>query len=311
MVKKSLIAIAGLLAALLLGATAANYLAPVPTAKLLRDLSRQAAGLTPATVQVGDLAVPYLEGGQGEPLLMVHGFTANKDTFNDAARVLTQHYRVISVDLPGFGEATRDPKRDYGMAAQAEFLRAFIQAKGLKKPHIAGSSMGGGIVAALALQHPEEVASVWLLDAAATQDMTTSPLIQKFRAKGEFPLLTSTLEEQRVKFSMLFTKVPFMPHSVEVALNEAAARDREHYKRILTTLLSTKTVEQYPPVNVPAFIVFGENDQIVPPASAEALGRTFVHHEVRIMPGIGHVPMMEAPRQTAQDYLDFRARLGS
>ena len=75
--------------------------------------------------------MPYLEGGQGEPLVLIHGFSADKDNFTRVARFLTPHYRVICPDLPGFGDATRDPSARHGIADQVTRLKAFLGALGI------------------------------------------------------------------------------------------------------------------------------------------------------------------------------------
>lgn len=290
-------------------AISANRLLPGPTAKALRDLSRSAAGLQISTLQVGALSIPYLEGGSGEPLILVHGFTANKDTFNDVARDLSKHYRVISLDLPGFGEATKDLSLDYRIVAQMEVVRAFMRAKGLSHAHFGGSSMGGGIVAAMALQYPQEVDSLWLLDAAATREAREMNLLKSFDLTGNFPLLTRNMEEVEAKLEILFGQPKFIPYCIQYAFNEAGIRDYELHKQILSRLRDAPLVEDLPPVQVPTLIVFGELDRVIPPRSADSLAKVFPNNQIKIMEGVGHIPMAEVPCQTAHDYLVFRETL--
>ena len=107
MVKKVLFGIVALLLALLAAVTAMNWLAPLTTANLLRDLSRAMAGLESKSVVAQGQTFPYLTGGSGEALVLVHGFTANKDVWDAVARYLTTRYTVYAPDLPGFGDAAR------------------------------------------------------------------------------------------------------------------------------------------------------------------------------------------------------------
>ena len=96
------------------------------------SMERSRAGLVHKDVTLSDgTRIAYLEGGSGEPLVLVHGFGADKDNFTRVARWLTPHYRVIAPDLVGFGESTHLPDADYHYAAQAERVRAFVQALGL------------------------------------------------------------------------------------------------------------------------------------------------------------------------------------
>lgn len=305
-------ALAAVLTILALALTVAglNRLAPIASAKALKQLSRSSAGMAPIDLQVNGKTAHVLKGGSGDALLLIHGFTANKDTFNDAARLLTKHYTVYSVDLPGFGDADRDPRADYSIRGQSEYVRALVAALELGRVHLGGNSMGGGIVAEYAAKHPDEVASIWLLDAAATTETTQSVFAKTFEATGEFPMLVKTRDQVVSKFDLLLGQPKFIPYSIEYALAVTGERDFDLHKQILKTLTTTTPIEtRYSNLTTPALIVTGDQDRIVPPASVNTLAKVFVNSKVIVMPGVGHIPMFEAPKQTVQDYLEFRSNL--
>jgi triacylglycerol lipase len=285
-----------------------NYLAPLRTFAWLRDLGRRAAGLRVHRTVAQGQVFPYLEGGSGAPLVLVHGFTANKDAFTAVGHYLTPHYRVIVPDLPGFGDSSRDPGADYGYEAQVAHLHAFVSALGLTRFHLGGNSMGGGIAALYAALHPQAVASLWLLDAAATNEVTQSALYQDFLASGKFALLTETPQEHPQKMALVFGKVPFIPWAVHHALGVQAAADYALHHQIFHAIRGATPLEQrVERLDTPTLIVTGTLDQVVPPAAVETLARIFVNHRIVRMPGVGHIPMVEAPKQTARDYLAFAA----
>lgn len=293
---------------LLVAATLLNYLAPLRTFVWLRDLGRRAAGLQLRSTVAQGQVFPYLEGGSGAPLVLVHGFTANKDAFSAVGRYLTPHYRMIVPDLPGFGDSSRDPGADYGYEAQVAQLHAFVGALGLTRFHLGGNSMGGGIAALYAALHPQAVASLWLLDAAATQEVTQSALYQDFLATGKFALLTDTPQDHPQKMALVFGKMPFIPWAVHHALGVQAAADYPLHQQIFHAIRGATPLEQrVERLETPALIVTGTLDRVVPPAAVETLAQIFVNHRIVRMPGVGHIPMVEAPRQTAQDYLAFAA----
>jgi pimeloyl-ACP methyl ester carboxylesterase len=66
---------------------------------------------------------------------------------------------------------------------------------------------------------------------------------------------------------------------------------------------------RYSNLQTPSLIVAGEQDRIVPPSSVQTLARVFPKSQIKVMPGVGHVPMTEDPKTTAEDYLAFRASL--
>ena len=308
--KKILLGIVAALIALLATATAMNWLAPLSTAQLLRNLSRAMAGLEQRAITVQGKTWPYLAGGGGEALVLVHGYTSNKDVWTMIARHLTPYYTVYAPDLPGFGDANRDPAADYGFDAQVENLRAFLQGLGLTRVHLAGNSMGGGIAAGYAARYPQEVASLWLLDAAATQELADSDLMRHYDATGEFPLLVRTREEQVRKLELVFGKPRYVPHALIVDQSEAARKDFDLHSQILKAIRRGAPIEsRYAHLQTPALIVTGDQDRVVPPASVRTLARVFPNSQVRVMPGLGHIPMIEDPKTTAEDYLAFRAAL--
>lgn len=153
------------------------YLAPEKATIIAIDLQRQQAGLTRKQIDLPDgLRYVYLEGGKGEPLMLLHGFGANKDHFTGVARLLTPHYRVIVPDIIGFGESAHPQEADYSPKAQVVRLKALAQALGIKNMHVGGNSMGGQIALSYTALHPEKVKSLWLLDPAGIWSAPESEL---------------------------------------------------------------------------------------------------------------------------------------
>ena len=101
----------GFLIASALGAIALYFLFPGVALRFAMGLARRIGRLHLREVEVDGHRLPYLEGGQGEPLLLLHGFGGNKDHWTMIAPHLTPHFHVYAPDLPGFGDATRDTGR--------------------------------------------------------------------------------------------------------------------------------------------------------------------------------------------------------
>ncbi len=120
------------------------YLAPTAVTNFALNSERKRSGLVRKEITLpNDLHYVYLEGGQGEPLILLHGFGGNKDTFTRVSRYLTKNYKVIIPDIIGFGESSKPTKLDYSVPAQVERLRALFQALGITNLHFGGNSMGG------------------------------------------------------------------------------------------------------------------------------------------------------------------------
>ncbi|MEM9058240.1 MAG: alpha/beta fold hydrolase, partial [Pseudomonadota bacterium] len=183
-----------LLAVLLALLLALDRFAPALATRAGLGLERLRAGLKTGTVEVDGATISYLHGGTGdEVLLLVHGFGADKDNFLRVAPHLKRRFRLVAVDLPGFGESTRLTDAGYTFAEQATRLHAIAEALGLKRVHVAGSSMGGAIAMRYALQYPDEVASLWLLAPAGVEDAKDSEMIAEYRANRRCLLVANTV----------------------------------------------------------------------------------------------------------------------
>ena len=133
----SLSAAGGLLVTVITAALAFEFLLPATAARAWIALIRQIAGLRTHRIELADATLEYLDGGSGEALLLIHGFGGDKDNFSLVAPFLTRHFRVIAPDLPGFGNASRDPAARYRIADQVRRLHELIaraEKKGFSDP---------------------------------------------------------------------------------------------------------------------------------------------------------------------------------
>jgi triacylglycerol lipase len=289
-----------------------DRLAPATAARLGIAFERRRSGLALKQMQVGSASMPYLEGGSGEAMVLVHGFGGDKDNFTRIARLLTGSYQVVIPDLPGFGEASRDPRASYGIADQVANLHGFLQTLGITRAHLGGNSMGGFIVAEYAARYPDQVASLWLLDAAGTEASFDNALIRRYRDTGEMPLLLQRPEQAGELMRACMYRAPFLPHCVKLQLGRRGVADLALHTRIMQQVHQSPLLEnQFNAIETPALIVWGSEDKILSPAGAAALGKILPNSQVDLMPEIGHLPMIEAPGRTAARYLSFLRALPS
>ena len=269
------------------------------------------AGLHPRRATVRGAAAPYLEGGSGEPVVLLHGFAADKDNFTRIAGLLARRYRVLIPDLPGFGEAGRDPQTGYAIADQVEHLHAFLLQLGLARVHLGGNSMGGFIAAQFAARYPALVASLWLLDAAGTAAAYDTPIIRAYRAGGEMPLLLRSPDQFDALVRISTGRRVFIPWCLRDQLGRRGAADLALHTRIMQQMHASPLLEQqFARIDTPALIVWGGADQVLNPTGAAALQALLPDSRVIVLPGVGHLPMLEAPRRCASDYLAFLRGLG-
>jgi pimeloyl-ACP methyl ester carboxylesterase len=227
------------------------------------------------------------------------------------ARFSTPHYRLIVPDHIGFGESGHPPEADYRTAAQAQRLHALAQALGIKNPHLGGSSMGGHIAMMYAALYPDEVKSLWLLDPGGIWSAPRSELRKLIAETDDNPLLARDEEAFARTFDFVMSDPPFIPRPILNVMAQERIRNYDLEKRIFKTLSADSAEPHVTGLKTPALIVWGDQDRAIHVATAEMLHGMLPNSRVIIMPGIGHLPMLERPRGSAEDYLKFRARLGN
>lgn len=272
-------------------------------------LERWRSNLEEKLVRVGEFDLAYLEGGQGPSLLLIHGFGGDKEHWTRFARKLTEHYRVIAIDLPGFGESSRVEGKSYGPNQQAERLEAFRQALNLGKIHVVGNSMGGMIAIVYARQHPEQTLSLSLLDSAGFRSPEPSELSKELR-EGRNPLLVKKREDMERLLQFTFVKPPYIPSSVLDVMYQKSSANYAWNQAIFAEISKAGPIgeEALPHIGAPILVLWGDSDRVIHPSSTKVIQKLQPSAEVHIIASCGHAPMIEKPEETAALISDFLSR---
>lgn len=294
----------GFLIASALGAIALYFLFPGVALRLAMGLARRIGRVRLREVEVDGHRLPYLEGGQGEPLLLLHGFGGNKDHWTMIAPHLTPHFHVYAPDLPGFGDATRDTGAAYDLDAQLARIAAFAERLGLERFHLAGNSMGGYLAAHFAARHPERVSSLWLLAPAGVAEAEESEVMTLI-ARGDNPLITTDMAAFDRLTRLCFAVPPAMPKQFKRPLLARARAEAAWNERMFEAIFAAPQTLETVVARLPArlLVVWGDEDRILHPSALSILAGLCPQAECLLMVRMGHVPMIERPAHTAQDYL--------
>jgi pimeloyl-ACP methyl ester carboxylesterase len=293
---------------------AAWYLWPGFSYGVLVAAERVRSGVYRVETAVDDVPVAYLEGGDGDVVLLLHGFTANKDHWTRLARYLTPHMRVIAPDLPGFGESGLVDGGDYSVGAQAERLRLVAADQGLTRFHLGGSSTGGNIAGAFAARYPEMVKSLWLVAPLGVEGAEPSEVDRLVAAGEPPPLIIERPQQYGRVLDLVFEEKPWIPRPVRKHLARQSAARYQHYRWVYGQIRDVGPGECKPATplepllrgsDVPTLIVWGDRDRILDVSGAQVLADEMGNAQVEIMPGVGHLPMLESPETTAGRYLVF------
>jgi len=286
------------------------YLEPEIAAGFIIKADRYRSGLVRKEIDLPNgLHYVYLEGGKGQPLMLLHGFGANKDHFTKVAHYLTPHYRLIVPDHIGFAESSHPQNADYTPTGQAKRLRAFAHALGIDHLHLGGSSMGGQIALTYAALYPADVKSLWLIDPAGIWSAPKSECQKVLEQTGRNLLMARSPDEFRQVIEIAVYNVPVIPDTIINVLAQERITNYALEERIFKTILEDSVENRVAGMSVPSLIVWGDKDRVLSVEAAEILHKRMPRSKVIIMPDIGHLPMMEKPRKSAEDYLMFRAAL--
>ena len=275
-------------------------------------MERSRAGLARKEIALADgTHIVYLEGGSGAPLVLVHGFGADKDNFTRVARYLTPHYRVIAPDLVGFGESSHRTDVDYHYAAQAQRVHDFTQALGLTRFDLGGNSMGGGIAMSLAAQHPQEVASLWLIDCAGIAAAPPSELAKIIATTDANPLIITKESDFPAFIHFVMSDPPYIPGSVMNTLARERMANQPLERQVFLQIANDSVDAAVKGLATPTLIVWGDEDRALSVGTVPVLEALLPNAQAIVMPHVGHAPMIERPQQSADDYLRFREQLAA
>ncbi|MCP3922593.1 MAG: alpha/beta hydrolase [Desulfobacterales bacterium] len=279
---------------------------PEQVLKRMANSERDKAGLELFETVVNGMRVKYLAGGKGEILLLIHGFGANKDNWTRVSKFLTPHFKVIALDLIGFGESDRPKDAGYSIMDQMERVRAFADKLNLKKIHLGGSSMGGHISATFAAIHPKYIKSLWLLDPGGVYSSEKSEMYRLIQ-KGQHPLIVKDAESFNKLMEFVFYKKPYIPSSVVEVLAKEAIRNKPLNEVVFKAIMD-KPVELDKILvgsDIKTLVVWGKNDRVIHYSGANILKNIMKNTKVTIFENTGHLPMIEKPEETAKDFLKF------
>ncbi len=226
--------------------------------------------------------------GEGEPVVLVHGFGGDLNNWLFNIDALTDAGPVYALDLPGHGESEK--KADGGLDGLADALAAFMDAAQIQSAHIAGHSLGGAVGAALALKDKSRVRSLILIDSAGLGADINSGYVDGFVAAESRRDLKPVLEllfadpglvsRSMIDELMKYKRLDGVGEALSSLSKSVFAGGRQ------TDVLADKIAG----LGVPVLVIWGAKDAIIPVAHANAVkGAT-----VEIIEAAGHMPQMEA-----------------
>ena len=248
----------------------------------------------------------HRETGQGTPLVLIHGFPFDSRMWDDQLAGLSDHFRVIAVELPGYGQSA--PPRPFTTASAAEEVHELLKSIGALPCALVGLSMGGYVCFEFAARFLADMRALVLADTRYDADSAEARenrnrMIQLVRERGsaaiadimEPKLLAPDTPKTRPAVQQKLRQImeSVSPQTIEHTL--AALRDRSD---------STGRLKS---ITVPTLIVMGQQDAITPLSVAQAMQQGIPRAQRAVIPGAGHMPPMEQPERFNRIVREFLA----
>ncbi|HTJ46732.1 MAG TPA: alpha/beta fold hydrolase [Kofleriaceae bacterium] len=266
----------------------------------LRRATAAAAGLRAG---VADGIAYWQRGGEGVPLVAIHGFGGDKETWLLWAPFLARRRPLLLIDLPGHGGSRDAREEDFGARAQAEIVLQTMDLCGFDRGAVlCGNSMGGGIAQRIARTWPARALGLVLV-ASVAHEMAESELTREL-ARGQNFLIPDGETTHDEFLKRVVEKPPKVPRAVQryVASQRAAAQPKlERVWRGWTGATGEAGVPDDPQaIAQPALIVHGDRDRVIDVATARGLAARMPRARLEVLAGVGHVPQLEEPRRVSR-----------
>ncbi len=278
----------------------------------VRKAQTRLSGMQRRTQRIDGLELCYLQGGNpNKPtVVLIHGFGANKENWLLLGRLLTRYYQVVIPDVPGYGESEFNPHKDYRLVLQAQRLSELLASITPEPLHLVGNSLGGATAAVWAAHHPQQVLSLTLMNSAGLRGHRPTRFETQLQ-QGKNPLIPKSYREvaqlfklathrHRRLFSALLTPILYEDFKHRSLVNHRLFSDAIVVDEGLVSILQG--------IQCPTLVIWGEKDAILDVSCTEIILEQLPHAASKIIPNVGHLPMLEAPVQCAQALKQFWRR---
>lgn len=267
-------------------------------------------------VNVENVRVHYQEFGDSThpTLVLIHGFTASLFVWHKVAPLLAgAGFHVVAIDLVGFGYSEKPRWFDYSIPSQAHMVSRFMNTLGIGRATLVGSSYGGAVAMTIALDHPEYVEKLVLIDAVINDEVLSHPILRLASIPGVGEMITPFLVDSRMmmrhrmrgtlskKNHDLITR-----ERISNVLRPLTAADGHHSVLATSRSWSANRLEEDAYlINQPTLIVWGEEDTVIDIRNGYKLHDSILHSRFVILNNCGHVPAEEKSELVAELVSEF------
>jgi pimeloyl-ACP methyl ester carboxylesterase len=271
------------------------------------SLKRLVAGVIYRQVEVQGYDLAFLEGGKGETLLLLHGFGGDKDDWTPFLRRVRGKFRVVALDLPGFGESSRPSHNKHDVASQVRRLRAFKDKLDLPSVHLIGHHVGATIAGIYASLYPREALSLTMIEPFGVDPPVKSD-VERLSSRGWSPLTAGTERDYGRVLSLLYHKPPKATSALQRQRQARAIEHQAFEEQTWKQMWENRPFlfEQIlPEVKVRSLLFWGDRNKVAHVTGAKIVSQGIPEVTTVLLKNCGHMVMLERPKEVAQRFLKF------
>ena len=270
-------------------------------------------------VPVRNISIGVIDQGQGEnALILIHGLGANAKSWIKNIPVLAEQYRIIALDLPGYGKSDKGYYR-YSMDFYSDVVTELLTALSLDRATLVGHSMGGQIAMFTALKYPERVDQLVLISPAGFERFTPGEGAWMRKAVSAEFVHDTPIRNIDINARATFYEMPDYAEFIitdRIKIRSAEEFDRYCYavSKNVAAMLDGIVWDRLNQITQPTLIIFGEEDGLIPNPYlhggrtqdvADIGKREIPNNQLMMVPECGHFVQLEKPASTNQAILDF------
>ena len=238
---------------------------------------------------IDGIRLHYRVSGNGEPLLLMHGWGCNVDTVASIERVAAESHKVYNIDLPGFGQSS-EPDAVWGVDDYTKFIERFAREEGIEEPVLVGHSFGGRISILMASRTP--AGKVILVDAAGV----------KPRRSLRYYFKVYSFKTMKALCRMIYSREK-AEDIIESWRRRKSSADygsaSPRMRAILSKVVNEDLCAVMPRIKAPTLLIWGENDTATPLRDAKKMEKLIPGSGLVSFEGCGHYSFLDNPVQFA------------
>lgn len=227
----------------------------------------------------------FIEEGEGEPLVLLHGLFGALSNFKDLIEYFKQHYKVVVPMLPLFDLDLLHTS----VGGLAKYVHRFLEARDYKNIHLLGNSLGGHVALVYLLKHPERTKSLIL---TGSSGLFENGMGDTYPKRGDYEYI-----RKKTEFTFYDPKM-----ATKELVDEVFSITNNRIRVIKIIALAKSAIrnnlgDELSNIKQPTLLIWGNNDNVTPPFVAREFQKLIPNSELHFVDKCGHAPMMEVPEE--------------